>query len=73
MCIYVYTGYVCTTCFASVVRYVALKMKYIELESALIAKCHVVWIRRPRIREIIRRKHTAGPRSIMTFHFQWAT
>ena len=32
------TGHVCTTCFASVERYVALKMKYIELETALMSK-----------------------------------
>ena len=31
-------GYVCTRCFASVERYIALKIKYIELEAALMSK-----------------------------------
>ena len=51
-------------------RYIALKIKYIELEAALMSKMSGRGIAAVAFREV---NSSKGPRSIMTFHFQWAT
>ena len=66
-------GYVCTRCFASVERYIALKIKYIELEAALMSKMSIRGIAAVAAYHFREVNSSKGKRSIMTFHFQWAT